>query len=360
MRKALIAGAGNIGKLIACLLADSKDYTIHLIDLDMDHFDPTQLGQSHARIKFASLNVQDKKALSTYVKQHDIEIVVSCLPYFCNINVAEVAASEGLHYFDLTEDITVSKRIAVLAQGANTIFAPQCGLAPGFISIVAHDLAARFDTLDTVLLRVGALPVLPNNVLKYALTWSTDGLINEYGNPCYAIQDGKEVLLQPLEGLETIQLDGLLYEAFNTSGGLGSLFETYQGKVRNMNYKTLRYPGHCRDMHFLMMDLKLNADRGNLKRILEASIPKTTQDVVLIYVAVKGVQNGQYIEEVFAKKVYPHTISGKTWSAIQVTTAAGVCGVLDILLQNSARGLMRAESVALPDFLNNRFGKYYQ
>jgi len=104
--------------------------------------------------------------------------MVSSLPYFCNVNVATVARNEGLHYFDLTEDVAVTEDVRKLAEGSDKVFAPQCGLAPGFISIAANELIKHFDTLNSVKLRVGALPQNPNNVLKYSLTWSTDGVIN--------------------------------------------------------------------------------------------------------------------------------------------------------------------------------------
>lgn len=126
------------------------------------------------------------------------------------------------------------------------------GLAPGFTSIAANELMQHFDELEVVKMRVGALPVNPSNVLKYSLTWSTDGLINEYGNTCYGIDEGELIALQPLEGYETITLDGVLYEAFNTSGGLGTLAESYDGRIRCMNYKTMRYPGHCGQIKLLM------------------------------------------------------------------------------------------------------------
>ena len=144
----------------------------------------------------------------------------------------------------------------------------------------------KFSVLDTVKMRVGALPVNSNNALQYALTWSTDGLINEYGNLCVAIVEGDLMWVRPLEGLEAVALDGVQYEAFNTSGGLGSLAELYQGKVRTMNYRTLRYPGHCRKIRFLMNDLRLNEDRATLKTILERAILKFYHDIVLIYFSV--------------------------------------------------------------------------
>ena len=214
---------------------------------------------------------------------------------------------------------------------------PQCGLAPGFISIAGGELIRHFDSLRSVRLRVGALPQHPHNVLKYSLTWSTEGLINEYGNPCEAIVDGRTVEVRPLEGMEEIEIDGTLYEAFNTSGGLGSLAQSFGSSCESMDYKTIRYPGHCEQMRLLMNDLKLNQDRGTLKRILENAVPQTLQDVVIVYAAVTGMQNGELREENYVSKIYPQIIAGRLWSAIQVSTASGLCAVLDLVLTHPQR-----------------------
>jgi len=165
----------------------------------------------------------------------------------------------------------------------------------------------------------------------------------------------------PLEGLEEIEIDGTLYEAFNTSGGLGSLAETYDERVQTMNYKTIRYPGHCEQMRLLMNGLKLNYDRGTLKRILENAIPQTLQDVVIVYAAVTGLQDGELREENYVNKVYPEVVAGRLWSAIQITTAAGICSVLDIILHDSQeqKGFIAQEEFSLKNILENRFGQYY-
>ncbi len=300
-------------------------------------------------------------ALTRHVREHKPTAVISGLPYFCNVTVAEVARAEGVHYFDLTEDVAVTEKVRELAKGAKQVFAPQCGLAPGFISIAANELIKHFDKLNSVKLRVGALPQHPNNVLKYSLTWSTDGVINEYGNLCKSIVNGTEVDVMPLEGLEGIEIDGERYEAFNTSGGLGSLGETYGDRVVNMNYKTIRYRGHCEQMRLLMNGLKLNHDRGTLKRILENAVPQTLQDVVIIYAAVTGDQDGEFREENYVNKVYPQVVAGRLWSAIQITTAAGICSVMDIVLANPDKyqGFVAQEQFQLSDILDNRFGRFY-
>ena len=232
MRQIVVLGGGKIGSLIATLLVESGDYAVFVGDVD-SHVVAQLHKEIHSKqFQISSVDVQDKTTLRSFLDQAKPEAILSSLPYFCNPLVSELALEIGAHYFDLTEDIEVTKKVRAVSQGATSAFVPQCGLAPGFISIVAHDLMTHFDSVEIVKMRVGALPVNPSNVLKYSLTWSTDGLINEYGNMCNGIENGQEVALLPLEGYETISIDGLLYEAFNTSGGLGTLADTYAGKVR--------------------------------------------------------------------------------------------------------------------------------
>lgn len=361
MQEILVLGAGKIGALISGLLSESGDYQVQLADAKPGAAAEVVSAHKNKHVIAFDLDASDKDALTRHVHEHQPIAVVSGLPYYCNIVVAEVARDENLHYFDLTEDVAVTETVRQLAAGASTVFAPQCGLAPGFISIAANELIQHFDSLKSVKLRVGALPQHPNNVLKYSLTWSTDGVINEYGNLCQSIVDGEEVDVLPLEGLEEIEIDGTRYEAFNTSGGLGSLGETYGDRVTTMDYKTIRYPGHCEQMRLLMNGLKLNHDRDTLKRILENAVPQTLQDVVVIYAAVTGMQDGELREENYVNKVYPQTVAGRLWSAIQITTASGICSILDIVLSDPDRykGFVAQEQFRLADVLQNRFGSFY-
>jgi saccharopine dehydrogenase-like NADP-dependent oxidoreductase len=361
MHRVLVLGSGKIGSLIAGLLAESGDYEVHLSDSRAGAAREVAAAHGTSAIRPLELDATRRDELERYAKDQRIEALVSALPYYLNEGVAAAARATGCHYFDLTEDVSVAATVQRLAADASTSFAPQCGLAPGFVSIAAAELIRHFQTPRTVKLRVGALPQHPNNVLKYSLTWSTDGLINEYGNPCLSVVDGTAREVLPLEGLEEIEIDGQLYEAFNTSGGLGSLAETWGAGVESMDYKTIRYPGHCEQMRLLMNGLKLNQDRGTLKRILENSVPQTLQDVVIIYTAVTGLQGGEFREENYVNKVYPQLISGRLWSAIQVTTAAGLCAVLDLVFRTPERyrGFVRQEQFELPHVLANRFGRYF-
>lgn len=362
MRHILVAGSGKIGSLIACLLIQAGDFDVHLLDLDFKSADVNRLLSHLPELKTVSLDVKNEAEVAKYVREHSIEAVVSSLPYFLNVHIANIAVSTQIHYFDLTEDTSVSEKIKQLALNSKGAMVPQCGLAPGFVSIVANHLMAQFDDCFQAKLRVGALPQCTSNDLHYSLTWSTDGLINEYGNPCYGLHDGQPHVFNPLEGLETIEIQGVFYEAFHTSGGIGNLAHLYLGKVERLSYKTIRYPGHCEKMRFLMDTLKLNQDRDTLKRILERAMPKTYQDMVVIYVSVEGHLDGDFIEKSYVKKIMPITISGLNWSAIQLCTASSVCAVMDLVLSKTKeyRGLIFQETFALNDFLNNRFGQYYQ
>ena len=355
MNRIIILGGGKIGAAIVELLGSSGDYELIVADRDA-----SMLGLLHRHdIAREILDVEDAEALRVLLTRGDA--VISALPFFLNIRVAEAAREGGLHYFDLTEDVATTRRVHEIAKGAAQVFMPQCGLAPGFVSVVAYDMAKRFDSLETVRLRVGALPQFPTNALNYNLTWSTDGLINEYCNPCEAIHEGKPIEVLALQGIEQFSLDGITYEAFNTSGGLGTLCETLAGKAREVNYKTVRYPGHCERMKMLVSDLKLGERRELFKDVLETAIPMTLQDVVLIFVTVTGQRAGRLTQESYASKIYSREVNGTKWSAIQLTTAAGVCAMVDLMREKRlpAKGFVRQEDVPLDKFMANRFGRYY-
>jgi saccharopine dehydrogenase-like NADP-dependent oxidoreductase len=193
------------------------------------------------------------------------------------------------------------------------------------------------------------------------LTWSTDGLINEYIEPCEAIVEGKLVTVPALEEREEFSLDGITYEAFNTSGGLGTLAKTLAGRVRTMNYRTIRYPGHQAIIKALLNDLNLRNRRDVLKDLFENALPATMQDVVVVFVTVCGWRDGRYMQETYANKVYAGVVAGKKMSAIQITTAAGITTVLDLLSHGKlpTKGFVRQEEIDLGDFLANRFGQVY-
>ena len=361
MHDILVIGGGKIGSVVADLLVDTPEpggYRVTVADRSAAALAQIAAG-NNARLNTLLLDVADPARLREALRGRFA--VLSAAPYHLTLKVAQAARDAGVHYLDLTEDVASTREIRALAQGASTAFVPQCGLAPGFISIVAADLARGFDALDSVRMRVGALPAYPSNALNYNLTWSTEGVINEYCEPCEAIVDGRLASVPALEEREEFSLDGVLYEAFNTSGGLGTLCETLAGKVRTLNYRTIRYPGHAAIMKALLHDLRLKDRRDVLKDILEKSVPATMQDVVIVFVTVAGLRDGRLQQDTYARKIYSHMLAGKMRSAIQITTASSLCAMLDMLVSGHLpqAGFVRQEQVPLSAFLANRIGRVY-
>ncbi len=357
MKDVVVIGAGKIGGSIALMLAATGDFNVIVTDRDQIQLNKLDC---HPAIAGKVVDITDRSALVALLRGKFA--VLSAAPFHLTGQVAEAALEASVHYLDLTEDVATTKKVEELSKGANVSFIPQCGLAPGFISIVAHDLAKGFDTLDSVRMRVGALPQYPSNALNYNLTWSTDGLINEYIQPCESIVEGQFVTVPAMEEREEFSLDGIRYEAFNTSGGLGTLAKTLEGRVRTMNYRTIRYPGHQAIIKALLHDLNLKNRRDVLKDLFENALPATMQDVVVIFVTVCGRKDGRYLQETYANKVYSGVVAGKAMSAIQITTAAGITTVLDLLAGGMLpqKGFVRQEQVALADFLSNRLGRVYR
>ena len=351
-----IVGAGHIGSTIAALLAGGGDYEVVVIDRDTAALKNIV---TSARVSTLAVDVTKPGALCDAIS--GAYAVISAAPYQLTTQIAKAAIDAGVHYLDLTEDVASTQEVERLAKQATKAFIPQCGLAPGFVSIVAYDLLGRFDKVFDVHLHVGALPQFPSNALGYNLTWSTDGLIHEYCEPCEAIVEGKRRLTTPLQECDLLAIDGVTYEAFNTSGGLGTLCQTLDGKVRNLSYRTMRYPGHVAIMKMLLNDLRLRDHTDELKRIFERALPQTEQDVVVIFVTVSGQRGGRLMQETYTNKVYAQQIDGRHHSAIQVTTAGSICAILDLLAKEELpqSGFVRLEQVPLKAFLQNRFGAYY-
>ena len=349
----LIAGAGIIGKTVAHWLDASNDYHVHIIDIQ-----PISPPLSK-RIVTAQIDVNDQQRLHAFLKQHQITAVIGTLPHQQLMTLTELIATLPIHYFDVTEDTRIANHLANVPQTQPRAIVPQCGLAPGYINVIAHDLMHAFDRIETVKLRCGAIPQNVSNSLHYAFTWSVDGLINEYINPCYTLQNKVLTLVPALSDIEDIEIDGQCFEAFNTSGGLAGLAQHFEGQIQQMDYKTIRYPGHAEKMKFLLQDLKLSQHRNELIKILTRTIPHTDEDVVVIYVSINGYINDQLTQKYFVKKYYPQTVFGCHCSALQLTTTAGLCSMVDIVLNNPKQyqGLVQHQQFSLASLFDNRFGQ---
>jgi len=336
-----IIGAGKIGKTIHSYLV-SEGFDVKIADVEQRDI-----------AGFVQLDASNKSALKEYVSS--VDIIVSATLYHLNKGIADVCAETGVAYFDLTEDTEVSEHIR--AMNTKTFMMPQSGLAPGAVNIIASDLIRKFDSVEKVKMRVGALPKYPTNAMAYYLTWSTDGLINEYVNDCDVLSNHKHIKTQPLDGLEQVYIDGDRYEAFNTSGGSASMCDTFADKVKSLSYKTIRYPGHQASMKFLLDDLNLKHNKKKFVDLFDQEVPYTTADVVVMLVSVIGKKDGQLLEKTWSKKIYGED----GHSAIQRTTASGVCSVVTAYARGelTGEGFISQESIDYKVFTNNKFGQVY-
>ncbi len=355
LKKVLVVGLGKVGSLVALLLKESK-FNVTGYDQNASDTCPYPVIRG---------DVKNMAALNQAFSEHDA--VVSCLPYHLNKELAQAAYDTGIHYFDLTEDVPTTEFIRKLSKDSKGLMAPQCGLAPGFIGIVGADLAKRFDVLRSIELRVGALPQHPKGDLGYAFNWSPEGVVNEYLNNCDVIRDGEIQTVPAMQDVETILISGNQFEAFSTSGGLGTMCETYKGKVDELNYKTMRYPGHMRLMRFFFHELQMKNQRDQAGKILVNANPPVMDDVVYVHAAVEGEKKrphvyseGIYREE-FVKAYYPKKIGDRDWRAISWTTAASVVAVVEMVATNqlSQQGFLKQEEIPLDTFFKTHTGKMY-
>jgi saccharopine dehydrogenase-like NADP-dependent oxidoreductase len=289
------------------------------------------------------------------------DAVVSCLPYRLNTDVAAAACKSGLHYFDLTEDVQTTQAILRMSRTSRAVMAPQCGLAPGFIAIVGASLAQQFDRVRSIRLRVGALPQHPIGLLGYAFNWSPEGVVNEYLNDCEVIEDGQRKWVSPLEWLETIVIHGVQLEAFTTSGGLGTMCETYAGRVENLDYKTIRYPGHAVLMNFFFHELLMRQDRPRAGEILVRAKPQVTEDVVYVHASAEGWKGETLSRDEFVRAFYPVEVAGRAWRAISWTTAASACAVVEMVSSGvlPGKGFLKQEEIPLAAFLKTANGRLF-
>jgi saccharopine dehydrogenase-like NADP-dependent oxidoreductase len=344
-----VLGLGKVGSLAATLLHESG-FNVRAADL---------VDQPSMPFPVAKSDFGKPDKLKDLLKGFDA--VVSCLPYNFNIGVASAAHELGVHYFDLTEDVPTTKAIMEMSDTAQAIMAPQCGLAPGFVGIMGASMAGEFDRIRSIKLRVGALPQHPTGLLGYAFNWSPEGVVNEYLNDCEVIEDGEVKWVSPLEWLETIVINGVQLECFTTSGGLGTMCETYKGRVENLDYRTIRYPGHAKLMNFFFHELLMRTDRKRAGEILVNAKPPVTEDVVYIHVSVEGWKKESLSRDEFVRAYYPLEIAGKRWRAISWTTAASLCSVVEMVNNGAlpARGFLRQESVPISEFLKTANGRLY-
>jgi len=345
-----VLGLGAVGELAATLL--------HATGFNVTGVD-TQFPDRKLAFACTQASATARDELVAVLSSQDA--VLSCLPYQLNMDVARLACELGLYYFDLTEDVATKELILDLSKTSEKLMAPQCGLAPGFVGIVGANLADRFEKIRSIKLRVGALPQHPTGLLAYSFNWSPEGVVNEYLNDCEVIEDGQHKWISPMEWVETVHVNGVRLEAFTTSGGLGTMCETYRDRIENLDYKTMRYPGHARLMNFFFHELLMREDRELAGKILKNAKPPVDEDVVHVHVSAEGLQDGRLSRNEFVRSYYPKKIGTRNWRAIAWTTSSSVCAIIELVNNGSlpGRGFLRQESVSLDAFFATENGRRY-
>lgn len=335
MKKLAILGLGHIGKIAFETLKSDERFEVTGYDLSNGH------------------DLSNQESLTNIIKS--VDGVLASTPFHLNAKIAELCNEHIVDYFDLTESVEVTNFVKTLN---NATFVTQSGLAPGMVSIIANYIAKQFDKVRDIEIRVGALPENASNNMGYYRTWNTEGLINEYIHKCPAIRNGKYVELEPLADIENVTLNGAALEAANTSGGIGSLPESWLGRAENVNYKTLRYPGHWKLMQFLKDDLGMKENFDTFVKLFNNNVPQTDKDFVFILISVKG-----YINNQLSIRQYSKIVESKNGiTAIQRTTAGGVMAVLDSWVENkiNTKGWIKQEDLDFMSVWNSRYTEAYR
>ncbi len=355
MTKVAIFGAGQIGRAVKQILNG--------IQMDIDSFciDVSHPGFSLLNNDLVvDMNTDSVLGLELMLKKHSVTHVINAMPFSFNEKVASAAAAAKCHYIDFTEDDVMADKVQKIYEGTGLTCAVKCGLAPGFINYIGYNLVGVMDTPDSLMISVGALPrtvsydlAHPEN--SYNLTWSVDGLVNEYIRPCRVRRDGKVMEIPALGGLVKVVIDGTEYEAAYTSGGVGSLARDLTN-VPNVCYMTLRYPGHYRYIREVVQDTR--GDFKKLRRMFLEKFPFTDDDVIVVYATATGKdEKGTQIRRAYSNKFYG--VDGLT--GIQSTTAGSGVAMLELMLAGKVQGIVDHPEVPLTDFMATRaFGKYYK
>lgn len=348
--KIAVLGLGKVGALAAKLL--------HRAGFEVTGFDH-RVPRETPPFAVHTVDLASEQGLRAAIDGFDA--VLSCLPYRINQRIAVAAHARGMHYFDLTEDVATTREIIELGKTSRGLMAPQCGLAPGFVGIVGAAQIAAFDQCRSLRLRVGALPQNPTGLMGYAFNWSPEGVVNEYLNDCEVIEGGVRKMVSSMEWHETLYVEGVMLEAFTTSGGLGTICETFQGKVANIDYKTMRYPGHMRLMNFFFHELLMRERRELAGEILTNAKPPVSDDIVYVHVSAEGLLDTGLQRREFVRAYRPIDLVGGMQTAIAWTTSASVVAVIELVRAQllPQRGFLKQEEIPLDKFLSTATGRLF-
>lgn len=304
----LVLGAGRMGYGAAYDLAKNSPEVARVTVADSDFSRAREAARKidSSKVEPIALDVTNYERVHSAMESHDAAI--SCVNYWFNDELSRIAVEAQTSFCDLGGNNSVVARQLALDEaaakaGINII--PDCGLAPGMVSILAMDGFRRFDSVRSIRIRVGGLPQTPQPPLDYQLVFSVEGLINEYVESARVIRNGKIEQVESMTELEALEFEGFPpLEAFQTSGGTSTLPETFLGKVEELDYKTIRYSGHCEKFK-AMIDLGLCSSeptevdgssvvpRKMFGHLLETHLPADEPDLVLIRVEIEGSRKSQ-------------------------------------------------------------------
>ncbi len=305
--KFAVLGAGLMGRAAVYDLSRISGTTqVAVYDIDPALADQVAKTYGNGITVSGKLDAGDESAVKQALTGYSA--AVSCVTYKYNPGVTRAAIATGCHLVDLGGNNDVVReqlRMDAQAKGANVMIVPDCGLAPGMVAVLVEDGINKCDTVSSVKIRVGGLPQTPHKPLNYQMVFSAEGLINEYWEPCVILKDGKPMTVAPMTAIESLKFDGIGdLEAFYTSGGTSTLPETYLGKVDFLDYKTIRYPGHC-EMFRPMLEIGLGSrelmsvqgqqvePRAVFKAVLDKNLSFGEPDLVLVRVNVDGKKDGK-------------------------------------------------------------------
>lgn len=247
--KAIVCGAGRMGTTIGFALR-KLGYDLVVVEEREKNAD-----------KFASVNGSWPTFPSLSHVPRESDILISSLPYYCTEFAADWCINNGVRYCDLGGSVSVSKKIKKTVESVVTSkpVMTDLGLAPGWVNIIAEELYHLMPKMDSLTMMVGGIPIKPadHDPLKYSTTWSVEGLLNEYRDDCVSLVGGKKLTHPSLINLESVVVDGMLLEAFSTSGASSHTIDVMMDRgVKNCTYKTLRWPGHCKIISYLLAAAK--------------------------------------------------------------------------------------------------------
>lgn len=355
MIKVAVFGAGKIGSAVHKILSGPGfPYDIRSFVVDSDQNAISEL--EGVVLDVANTSVQE---LTTFLTERGVSHVINAMPFFLNDKIASGAVGACCDYIDFTEDDLMADKVQMIYAETGLNCAVKCGLAPGFINYIGHDLVRQLDSTDSLTISVGALPrtasfYRTNPGGSYNLTWSVDGLVNEYIRPCRVKVLGQVIEVPALGRQIDVILDGVKYEAALTSGGVGSLVHELKD-VPNISYKTLRYPGHYDWVRAIVG--KYNKDFARIKAEFLSTFPQSNDDVIVVYAEAVGKLDGQLARRTFYDKFYG--VDGLT--GIQATTAGAGVAMLELMLTSKVSGVPNHTDVKLSDFAaTSAFRRFYK